>query len=114
MDVGEDRALTEELRQLRSHGTVGDANDLVQEPARASATTPPRRAARPADPADPLLIGTVSVCALLMLVAGAWALASPSTFADVVGFDRAGEHFLHDAGAFQLGIGAGLFLALIW
>ena len=79
-----------------------------------SATTPRRRAARPADPADPLLIGTVSACGLLMLVAGAWALASPSTFADVVGFDRAGEHFLHDAGAFQLGIGAGLILALIW
>jgi PPOX class probable F420-dependent enzyme len=49
-----------------------------------------------------------------MLVAGTWALASPSTLADVVGFDRAGEHFLHDAGAVQLGIGTGLFLAMIW
>jgi len=79
-----------------------------------SATNPRRRAARPGNPTDLLLIGTVSVCGLLMLVAGAWVLASPSTFADVVGFDPAAEPFLLDAGAFQLGTGAGLVLALIW
>lgn len=50
---------------------------------------------------------------LFMLGAGVWALVSPRTFAAVVGFDYS-EHFLHDAGAFQIGIGLSLLLALIW
>ena len=52
--------------------------------------------------AGALVLVTVLVSALLMLVAGGWALVSPATFADLAGFDRAGEHFLHDAGATQL------------
>jgi len=75
-----------------------------------SSTHPRRSAARPGEPADPVLIGIVSACGPLTLAAGAWVLASPSTFADVVGFERV----LHDAGALQLGLGAGLLLALIW
>ncbi|HZD69122.1 MAG TPA: PPOX class F420-dependent oxidoreductase [Actinomycetes bacterium] len=49
----------------------------------------------------------------LMLAAGWWGLVSPGSFADIVDFP-ASTHFLHDAGAFQLGIGATLLLALIW
>jgi PPOX class probable F420-dependent enzyme len=64
--------------------------------------------------AGALVLVTVLVSALLMLVAGGWALVSPATFADLAGFDRTGEHFLHDASAFQFGLGAGLLLALIW
>jgi hypothetical protein len=44
---------------------------------------------------------------------GIWCLVDPASFADVVGFD-VHQHFLHDAGAFQLGLGVTLLLALIW
>jgi len=48
-----------------------------------------------------------------MVAAGVWALAAPHSFADFANFP-ANTHFLHDAGAFQLGIGATLLLALAW
>ena len=48
-----------------------------------------------------------------MAVAGGWSLLAPRSFAERVGFSYH-EHFLHDLGAFQLGIGATLLLALIW
>jgi hypothetical protein len=44
---------------------------------------------------------------------GIWCLIDPASFAEVVQF-RAHEHFLHDVGAFQLGLGVTLLLALIW
>ncbi|SFQ31964.1 PPOX class probable F420-dependent enzyme, Rv2061 family [Amycolatopsis arida] len=44
---------------------------------------------------------------------GAWALSAPTSFAEFAGFD-VHVHFLRDAGAFQLGLGAGLLLALLW
>ncbi|HEV7624988.1 MAG TPA: PPOX class F420-dependent oxidoreductase [Streptomyces sp.] len=52
-------------------------------------------------------------------VAGLWPLAAPRSFADAVGFpvsaaDGSAEHFLHDVGAFQLGIAAALLLACVW
>lgn len=56
------------------------------------------------------------VTALLGLVAavvGVWALGWPSSFSSAVNFPPH-EHFVHDVGAFQLGIGATLLLALIW
>jgi PPOX class probable F420-dependent enzyme len=42
-----------------------------------------------------------------------WCLIDPTSFADVVQF-HAHQHFLHDVGAFQLGLGVMLLLALIW
>jgi len=48
-----------------------------------------------------------------MLAAGVWSLASPHSFAEAVRFPYA-EHFIHDLGAFQVGIGATLLLAVIW
>lgn len=44
---------------------------------------------------------------------GIWCLADAGSFAEFVGFEDH-EHFLHDIGAFQLGLGATLLLALIW
>ena len=41
------------------------------------------------------------------------ALLAPSWFADTAGFPRH-THFVHDAGAFQLGIGVTLFPAVAW
>jgi PPOX class probable F420-dependent enzyme len=42
-----------------------------------------------------------------------WCLVDPTSFAKFVRFD-VHEHFLHDIGAFQLGLGVTLLLALIW
>ncbi|RQW84091.1 PPOX class F420-dependent oxidoreductase [Micromonospora globispora] len=50
---------------------------------------------------------------LVAVVIGVWALRWPSSFSSAVNFPPH-EHFVHDAGAFQLGIGATLLLALIW
>lgn len=44
---------------------------------------------------------------------GVWCLIDPLSFADAVGFG-AHRHFLHDVGAFQLGLGVILLLALVW
>jgi PPOX class probable F420-dependent enzyme len=44
---------------------------------------------------------------------GVWCLVDPRSFAEFVGFDEH-EHFLHDVGAFQVGLGVTLLLALIW
>jgi hypothetical protein len=48
-----------------------------------------------------------------LLVAGIWAAVAPRSFARLVAFPYH-EHFLHDLGAFQLGLGATLLLALAW
>jgi PPOX class probable F420-dependent enzyme len=45
--------------------------------------------------------------------AAVWCLAAPGSFADFVDFPRH-EHFVHDLGAFQLGLAVSLLLALIW
>ena len=50
---------------------------------------------------------------ILMLGAGLWAFLAPRSFAEAVGYPYA-RHFVHDAGAFQVGIGATLLLALAW
>jgi PPOX class probable F420-dependent enzyme len=48
-----------------------------------------------------------------MATTGVWSLTAPGSFAKLVDFPYH-EHFLHDLGAFQLGIAAALLLALIW
>lgn len=48
-------------------------------------------------------------------VGGAWAFLSPATFFDsVANFPPYNAHFLRDAGAFMLGLGAAIALALRW
>ncbi|MFC0527356.1 PPOX class F420-dependent oxidoreductase [Phytohabitans kaempferiae] len=51
--------------------------------------------------------------ALLTGTAAVWCLAAPGSFADLVDFPRH-EHFVHDLGAFQLGLAVSLLLALVW
>ncbi|MGH4022236.1 MAG: PPOX class F420-dependent oxidoreductase [Pseudonocardiaceae bacterium] len=59
-------------------------------------------------------VSTVTLLAGVgMMAAGAWSLAAPHSFAEFVDFPYH-EHFLRDLGAFQLGIGATLLLALLW
>ncbi len=64
----------------------------------------------------PARIYVVTITALIGLLTagiGVWCLIDPRSFAESVGFP-ANEHFVHDAGAFQVGLGVTLLLALIW
>jgi len=68
----------------------------------------------PIGPAARLYLTTVTaLIGLLTIGIGIWCLIDPGSFAQFVGFGEH-EHFLHDVGAFQLGLGATLLLALIW
>jgi hypothetical protein len=50
--------------------------------------------------------------AALFILPGAWALLAPASFYDTIAaFPPYNEHFLHDLGAFQLGLGTALLLA---
>ncbi len=64
-------------------------------------------------PARIYLVTITALIGLLTVGIGIWCLTDPSSFAEAVGFP-AHEHFLHDVGAFQLGLGVTLLLALIW
>lgn len=68
----------------------------------------------PTDRGTGRFVATVTVlAALATATAGSWAYLAPASFADAVNFPPH-EHFLHDVGAFQLGLGALLLLSLIW
>ncbi len=54
------------------------------------------------------------VGALFFIGPGLWALFDPQSFADQLApYEPFNEHYIHDIGAFQLGIGAAL-LAALW
>jgi hypothetical protein len=57
----------------------------------------------------------VAILAVVFYVAfGAWAFLSPRSFFDAIAtFPPYNEHFLHDIGAFQVGLGAALLAALV-
>jgi hypothetical protein len=59
------------------------------------------------------VVAVVVLAALGMLVAGAWCWADPASFAAATNWP-VHEHFLHDAGAFQMGIGVMTLSALWW
>jgi PPOX class probable F420-dependent enzyme len=77
----------------------------------ASARWGPAGSARP--PGWGLVVAVTLLAGGFMVAAGAWALLAPGSFADAAGFARH-THFVHDAGAFQLGIGITLLLAVAW
>lgn len=62
---------------------------------------------------DRLVAVALVLGAAVTLVAGVWCLFWPESFADAVEFPP-NEHFVHDAGAFQIAIGLGLLAALFW
>ena len=62
---------------------------------------------------SPGVAAAVSIGGLLMLALGIWAFFAPASFADFVAFPY-NRHLLHDVGAFQIGIGATMLLALLW
>jgi len=75
------------------------------------ATTTPTATGAP--DADRYVSGLTLVTALFMLVMGLWALLWPASFAEAVRFPDQ-THFVHDTGAFQIGIGVTLALAVLW
>jgi PPOX class probable F420-dependent enzyme len=68
---------------------------------------------RPMDRGRRFVLAVTLLAGLFMTAAGLAGLLAPGWFADTAGFPRH-PHFVHDAGAFQLGIGVTLLLALIW
>jgi PPOX class probable F420-dependent enzyme len=69
--------------------------------------------ARPTDRGRRFVLAVTGLAGLFMTAAGMAALLAPGWFADAAGFPRH-THFVHDAGAFQLGIGVTLLLAVAW
>jgi PPOX class probable F420-dependent enzyme len=69
--------------------------------------------ARPMDRGRRFVLAVTLLAGLFMTAAGVAARLAPGWFADTAGFPRH-THFVHDAGAFQLGIGITLLLAVIW
>jgi hypothetical protein len=62
----------------------------------------------------PLVRITLVIGALAMLVPGVWAFFAPVGFADTIAtFDPYNRHYLHDLGAFQIGVGVAALVA-IW
>ncbi|WP_436494002.1 hypothetical protein [Actinokineospora sp. HUAS TT18] len=56
-----------------------------------------------------------AIGAAVFLGIGIWAFAAPRSFYDVVAtYPPYNLHLFHDAGAFQIGIGAALLAALLW
>lgn len=63
--------------------------------------------------AERFVLAVMAVAGVEMLGAGLWAWLAARSFARAVDFDYH-EHFLHDLGVFQIGIGAALLAATIW
>jgi hypothetical protein len=63
--------------------------------------------------AERFVVTAIVVAGLEMVVAGGWAWLAPRSFAAAVDFPYH-EHFLHDAGVFQIGVGVALLAALVW
>lgn len=63
------------------------------------------------------IVSTITVAAfgLFTLAFGIWALVDTTGFYDnIAEFPPYNKHFLHDLGAFQMGLGAALLFALLW
>lgn len=64
---------------------------------------------------DKVVRGVTLAGGAFMIIGGVWAFADPRSFFEVLAtFEPYNEHFLHDIGVFQVGIGATLLLALVW
>ncbi|MFI9561561.1 hypothetical protein [Nonomuraea endophytica] len=63
---------------------------------------------------QPWVVALTLICSASMLAPGLWAFFAPESFIAFVSYHPYNEHLTHDAGAFQIGIGAALIFALIW
>ncbi len=57
----------------------------------------------------------IAAAGLVLVGVGAWALVDSASFFDRLAvFPPYNAHFIHDIGAFQVGLGLALWLALVW
>jgi hypothetical protein len=75
-----------------------------------------RRASIYAHPGRRITFAAAILSAATMIVLGGWAFLEPSSFAEFISYAPYNRHLVHDAGAFQVGIGIGVtvLLALAW
>lgn len=59
------------------------------------------------------IVTVTTLVGLATAAIGVWGLVHPTSFGEFAGFGYH-EHFLHDVGAFQLGLGVTLLLAVLW
>ncbi|GAB2987025.1 hypothetical protein GCM10027184_44560 [Saccharothrix stipae] len=64
-------------------------------------------------PQNRVVTVTVLIGATAMIAVGLWGRLAPADFADWAGWPHH-EHFLHDAGVFQIAIGLTMLVALWW
>lgn len=62
---------------------------------------------------SPFIVTTLVIDALLMIIIGLWCRFDPEGFAKWANWPPH-EHFLHDAGVFQIAIGLMLLAATVW
>jgi hypothetical protein len=62
---------------------------------------------------QPGVTAVVIIIGLFTLAFGIWAFFASASFAEFVAFPY-NRHLLHDVGAFQIGIGVTVLLALLW
>jgi len=53
-------------------------------------------------------------CAASILIFGVWAFLAPESFSQFIDYAPYNRHLIHDVGAFQIGIGVAMLLALLW
>jgi hypothetical protein len=70
--------------------------------------------ATPVRQRQPVVVAATVLCATSMLGLGLWAFLAPPSFSDFIDFAPYNQHLVHDAGAFKVGIGAAVLLALWW
>ncbi len=64
---------------------------------------------------DPVSTIVIAAFGLFTLSFGLWAMVDASSFFDNIGeFPPYNNHYVHDVGAFQIGLGAALLGALAW
>lgn len=63
-------------------------------------------------PTRMVVIAAALLSSASLLVFGVWAYLTPRSFADYINFSPYNQHLTHDAGAFQIGLGVAVLLAV--
>lgn len=61
---------------------------------------------------DAAVAAAMVVCGASMLLFGVWAFLAPASFSQFIDYPPYNRHLIHDVGAFQVGIGVTVLMAL--